>query len=98
MGSSELTSVRDGCGMTATKPFSYGTRFNRAGGGVYATLLENQAIRIWHWPRHSIPNDIKQGRPQPSSWGKPMGDMSKWSGGCDVDENFHTQTIVRQAS
>ncbi len=85
---------RDGCGMTASAPNSYGTGFNDARGGVYATLLEDQAIRIWHWPRHRIPRDIAAGRPNPAAWGVPMGHMTRWLGGCDVAKTFHTQTIV----
>src|SRR5690349_12745646 len=84
----------DGCGMTVAHPFSYGTAFNKVRGGVYATLLEDNAIKIWHWPRFAIPQDILKGTPEPWTWGKPVGDMSKKHGGCDVDSTFHTQTIV----
>jgi len=80
--------------MTVAHPFSYGTAFNKVRGGVYATLLEDNAIKIWHWPRFAIPNDILKGTPEPWTWGKPVGDMSKKHGGCDVDSTFHTQTIV----
>ncbi len=81
--------------MTASEPASYGTAFNKVGGGVYATQLEDQAIRIWHWPRDAVPADIKAGNPQPATWGLPMGDMKTANGGCDVAKNFHTMTIVR---
>ncbi|OAA59155.1 glycoside hydrolase family 16 protein [Niveomyces insectorum RCEF 264] len=84
----------DGCGMTAARPASYGTAFNRAGGGVYATLLDDYEIRIWHWPRHAVPLDVRRGRPEPWTWGRPLGDMTQRRGGCDVAENFHTLTII----
>jgi len=80
--------------MTATRPYSYGNRFNRAGGGIYATQIENQTINIWHWPREEIPKDILRGQPKPSTWGIPLGNMHQRNGGCDVDKNFHTLTIV----
>ena len=75
-------------------PASYGTAFNEANGGVYATLIENNAIRVWHWTRSNIPEDITAGKPNPSAWGQPAGDLSGASGGCDVSKTFHTQTIV----
>ena len=84
-----------GCGVTVNNPSSYGTAFNQAEGGVYATLIENNAIRVWHWPRRAIPRDVMEGRPTPSAWGQPVGDLSGYSGGCDVSKTFHTQTIVR---
>ncbi len=80
--------------MTAAWPYSYGSAFNRVQGGVYATLVENQSIRIWHWPRFAIPRDVAAGRPRPATWGRPMGDMSERRGGCNVQRNFHTMTIV----
>ena len=76
------------------RPSSYGTAFNEVGGGVYATLIENNAIRVWHWPRSEIPTDITAGKPAPSLWGQPVGDLAGYSGGCDVSKMFHTQTIV----
>jgi hypothetical protein len=81
--------------MTATKPYSYGSSFNMVGGGVYAMQLEDQAIKIWHWQREDVPDDITEGKPKPWEWGTPMGNMDKDHGECDVAENFHTLTIVR---
>ncbi|KAH8900408.1 hypothetical protein GQ53DRAFT_633092, partial [Thozetella sp. PMI_491] len=83
-----------GCGATSASRFSYGTEFNRVGGGVYAVQMENQAIKVWHWPRYNIPYDIRRGHPNPASWGIPIGDLSQWHGGCDVNGTFHTQTII----
>ena len=81
--------------MTASRPHSYGTHFNSVGGGVYATQIEDQEINIWHWPRDRIPKDILSGEPRPSTWGVPLGNMRQRNGGCDVEKNFHTLTIVR---
>ncbi len=62
---------------------------------MYAVQVENQAIKVWHWPRYMIPHDIRRGHPNPASWGVPIADLSQWHGGCNVNETFHTQTIVR---
>ena len=80
--------------MTATRPASYGDAFNSAGGGVYATQLESSVLKIWHFPRSSIPDDITAGNPNPSGWGQPMMDFETANGGCNVGRNFHRQTIV----
>lgn len=86
-----------GCGVTASSTDSYGSGFNSAKGGVYATLIDKQFIRVWHWSRSLIPADIKSGNPRPELWGEPLADLSKWNGGCDVEKTFHNMTIVSKA-
>lgn len=53
-------------------------------------------MRIWSWPRASIPADITSGAPLPdsSSWGTPSSDFRKSSGGCDVATYFKSQTLI----
>jgi hypothetical protein len=34
-------------------------------------------IKIWFWPRGSIPEDIQAGGPTPDNWGLPT---SNWAG------------------
>lgn len=63
---------------------SFGTAFNVAGGGVYATEVSSAAnhIKVWFFPRGSIPADIQNGTdPQPSTWGTPMASFA----GKDLD-------------
>ncbi|KJR89950.1 uncharacterized protein SPSK_06006 [Sporothrix schenckii 1099-18] len=91
-------STYGGCGVTAPATANtYGTAFNRVGGGVYAALLEADQLRVWHWPRGSVPADVQQGAPDPSlasNWGRPLAVFSQANGGCDVAANFHTLTLI----
>ncbi|KAL8740361.1 MAG: hypothetical protein Q9190_006929 [Brigantiaea leucoxantha] len=70
---------------------SYGAGFNAVGGGVYATEWTSQAIRIWHFPRDMISNDIKTGKPNPAGWGTPV---AKFAGGCNIDQHFQNHNII----
>ncbi|RJE22200.1 endo-1,34-beta-glucanase [Aspergillus sclerotialis] len=81
-----------GCGIHAPSPQTYGNGFNSNGGGVYATELASGAISIWFFPRNGIPGDIKNGNPNPGSWGAPL---AKFAGnGCNIDSHFAPQNIV----
>jgi hypothetical protein len=82
----------DGCGSTHAVG-SYGSAFNDAKGGVYATWLESDALRIYWFPREKIPSDIKAGKPDPTKWGKPASKFLSGPG-CDVGKYFKGQTIV----
>lgn len=44
---------------------SYGTELNDVQGGVYATLIDSEGVRIWFFARENIPADIKSGTPNP---------------------------------
>lgn len=43
---------------------------NSIGGGVYAMDWREEGIRIWFFPRISVPVDIRNGNPTTASWGK----------------------------
>ncbi|KAK7422731.1 hypothetical protein QQZ08_009355 [Neonectria magnoliae] len=72
---------------------SYGSAFNKANGGVYATWLEANSLKIYWWSRKNIPADITAGKPDPSKWGTPA---SQFTGGkgCNVGKYFKGQTII----
>lgn len=44
---------------------SYGQTFNDKKGGVFATLIDSDGVRIWFFPRDKIPTDITSGSPNP---------------------------------
>lgn len=80
-----------GCGVESTTPTSYGTAFNAAGGGVYATEWTSSAIKIWYFPQTALPRDIASGSPNPSRWGVPQ---ANFAGGCNIDAHFTNHQIV----
>lgn len=88
-----LTVPRNGCGARGHAN-SFGDAFNLAGGGVYAMLLDQESIRIWHWQNGTVPVDVHGGQPDPSSWGLSMVNFDRASGGCDISRHFSNQTIV----
>ncbi|KAL9601264.1 MAG: hypothetical protein Q9219_002669 [cf. Caloplaca sp. 3 TL-2023] len=82
-----------GCGILhpMTNGRSFGRGMNTGGGGVYATMWTSQDIRIYYFPRSSIPSDITMGKPDPSKWGMPA---AKFAGGCKIDEHFQNLHII----
>ncbi|KZF26050.1 glycoside hydrolase family 16 protein [Xylona heveae TC161] len=82
----------NGCQIQATATNSYGAGFNQAGGGVYATLWDSDAISIWFWSHSgTVPADIVSGEPDPTSWGEPL---AMFQGGCNIDNSFKDMQIV----
>ncbi|CZR66667.1 related to endo-1,3(4)-beta-glucanase [Phialocephala subalpina] len=90
-------SASTGCGVLTSNPSSYGTPFNLASGGVYATEWTSTAIRLLthhstgYFPRSGIPADILAHSPDPSKWGLPQANMQ---GNCDIDKHFYQHQIV----
>jgi hypothetical protein len=81
-----------GCGVQDWSTLSYGAGFNQAGGGVFATLWNDDGISIWFFSRNNIPADITHKNPAPSDWGKPRAFFS--SDDCSMGQFFGDQTIV----
>lgn len=79
-----------GCPVYSSTANSYGTGFNNAGGGVYATFWNGGSIQMWYWPRSSVPSDITNGAPAPSGWGTPMAHFA----GCSFDNYIKNNNIV----
>jgi hypothetical protein len=84
-----------GCGVSGDSA-SYGSGFNRGGGGVYALYLE-ESLKIWIFHRGGIPSDITSGNPDPTGWGTPLLDFEPQAS-CSVATNFGMQTIVSISS
>jgi len=81
-----------GCGIQNQDKESYGSGFNSAGGGVYATEWTSNDINVWFFSRRNIPSDIASGNPDPMSWGPPV---AQFQGNCNIDAHFKNQQIVR---
>ena len=85
---SSANTANQGCGVQdQTNTDAYGPGFNSNNGGVYATLVEDEGIKIWWFPRGKIPQDITDGSPNPSSWGTPVGNYPSTS--CDMTSHFY---------
>lgn len=56
----------------------------------------SETIQVWHFPRGSIPQDIVDKTPDPSTWGVPQAVFGGGSGvlSCDVETSFHNMSIV----
>jgi len=70
-----------GCGVDA-QDGTFGETFNAAGGGIWATQLESEGIKIWFFPRGSEPADYLSGNPDPGTWGQPV--MNFAPDNCDM--------------
>lgn len=81
-----------GCGAFSGASNSFGSSFNANGGGVYAMEWTSDAIKVWFFPRGSIPSDIDSGTPDPSGWGLPFSIFNGPS--CDIDANFQNHQII----
>ncbi|KAI8954064.1 glycoside hydrolase family 16 protein [Xylaria longipes] len=86
-----------GCNYAApvTDSTTYGDAFNAEGGGVYALEWDSQDIKIWHFPRTAIPNDIKlapMATPDPTTWGPPQALFGGSS--CEADSYFFNMSLV----
>lgn len=83
-----------GCGYNppASDVSSYGDGFNAANGGVYAMEWDSDYIKVWHFPRGSIPSDIDAKKPEPQGWGLPQALFG--GSACDVDSYFKNMNIV----
>ncbi|KAH7160869.1 hypothetical protein EDB81DRAFT_682109 [Dactylonectria macrodidyma] len=83
-----------GCGYNPPESdtSSYGDGFNAIGGGVYAVQWNRQYLSVWHFPRGSIPADIKAKQPDPSGWGPPQAIFG--GAKCEVDDFFNDMNLV----
>lgn len=81
-----------GCGIQDPSTRSYGQGFNSAGGGVWATVWNEDGISIYFFTRGNIPADITSQSPNPQRWGKPRAFFS--NDDCTIKNFFGDQTIV----
>lgn len=90
------TNDNSGCGVQGAQD-TYGEAFNANGGGIYAMEWRDAGIRVWFFPRSSIPSDIptdvtNTSAPDPSTWGTPLADFP--STNCDISSHFKNQSII----
>lgn len=81
----------NGCGVLSNSATSYGTAFNANGGGVYAALWTSSGFKVWNFATRDVPANIRNGNPDPSSWGVPT---ANFGGGCDYNSKFRDMNII----
>jgi hypothetical protein len=95
-GTGEVSSIdcdhdTGGCGATA--PYgTFGNSLNKKGGGVWATQVEADGIKIWYFAMSTVPADIKSDNPDPSTWSTPV--MNFVSLKCDIRNAWKKMKIV----
>ena len=74
-----------GCGIQDFEG-SAGAPFNAGGGGVFVMLWDDTQLSFWRFARNKIPQDIKDGAPNPDGWGTPV---ARWTNqSCDIQNAF----------
>lgn len=81
-----------GCGITDWSRVSYGEQFDAQGGGMYAMKWDETGIAVWYFYRVSLPQDILDGVPDPTTWVTPSALLSP--DGCDPFKFFNNHAIV----
>lgn len=86
-----------GCSVLMKEPNSYGTAFNRAGGGIYVMDWQAEHIKIWMLTRGTAAaTNALSANPDPSSWPKPSFTTEK--GTCNISKLFKDHTLVINTS
>jgi hypothetical protein len=84
-----------GCAVSPTLPNNSGSYFNANGGGVYAMEWTSAAIKIWFFPRQSIPPSILADDGSQlldtSLFGLPT---ANFAGSCDIDAHFSNHSLI----
>ncbi|KAK0522057.1 hypothetical protein OC834_004002 [Tilletia horrida] len=101
MHAAELTGSRNcdaeatddtGCAVSGLENGDFGVEYNKNHGGVHVLDWSNSGIRIWFFPRHSIPQDLEDGHPKPHTWPNPR---ASWpSTHCPPDEFFKSHVAT----
>ncbi|KAF3000759.1 hypothetical protein E8E13_004693 [Curvularia kusanoi] len=80
-----------GCGTQAPDG-TFGDSFNKNGGGIWATQIEAEGVRVWYFPRSGLPADLESDTPNPDNWGAPV--MSFVPLDCDIRSSWKKMKII----
>ena len=84
-----------GCSIVSDQTNTYGKSFNDVQGGLYAMEWTSDFIRVFSFPRASIPANALSSSPNPNdpSWGKPVGYWTLNDASCSSD-HFKEHTVT----
>ncbi|GJE98074.1 glycoside hydrolase family 16 protein [Phanerochaete sordida] len=82
-----------GCAVVQNGNNSFGHNFNTMGGGVFAHLWTQDAIKVWFFPRSQIPGDIYAMAPNPDGWGNPTANFPTQDS-CAIGSHFSNHQLV----
>ncbi|KAF5349049.1 hypothetical protein D9758_012689 [Tetrapyrgos nigripes] len=80
-----------GCVVQDASDNSFGSGFNSNGGGVYATLWDENGITMWFWERNSVPSGIDT-NPDTTKFSTPAAFFP--ASGCNPSTVFGPQIIT----
>ncbi|KAH9920835.1 concanavalin A-like lectin/glucanase domain-containing protein [Epithele typhae] len=83
-----------GCTVVESQSNSFGSGFNTAGGGVWATQFDDSGIFVWFWTRDAVPSTVSSATDSidPSTFGTPS---AAWpSSSCNISQFFTPQQLV----
>lgn len=84
-----------GCGIVSDDGASFGAPFNARGGGVVATVWDNDGIRMYNWARGKQPADVAAGSASvdPSAWSDRPYAKFDFGPACD-SSHFSNHSLV----
>lgn len=86
-----------GCTIQAPTGFSsFGTAFNKAGGGAFVTEWDANTVSVWYFPRDQIPDNLLlnaniTAKGPAHEWGLPM---AHFAPNCATKERFSNMKLV----
>lgn len=87
-------SSNNGCAFIDSSDTSYGKALNQQGGAVFAMEWTSDGIRIWNFPRDSVPADLDSQNPNPAKWSRLYMKAAWSSVGCDTKTYFKQHAVT----